>query len=221
MQIPKDYLVEKVVGPNVRGWTLKPQAEVQQLDVELLKETTDRETLIVFISKQGAIDPQSATPISVPQIGVPGAMLHQGHVAIRRSILLDVRAETITGLTRMEALDETHWMSPHEIAGILPIKVYQAYRYSQVPFELRLSAAPVSSKLNVQSQSLMRISQLNGPLNPGCCSMRRIACSSTADYCSGRMEIASSRGTGQFFNGRYRQAATATVTDLLVRWPNR
>ncbi len=160
LQIPRDYIVEKVVGPNIRGWTLKPQDATQQLDIELLKETTDRETLIVFISKQGAIDSQEASEITVPQIDVPGAMLQQGHVAIRRSVLLDVRAESTTGLTRMEAVDETQWMSPHEIAGILPIKVYQAYRYTQVPFELKLSAAPVAPKLNVQSQSLMRISQL-------------------------------------------------------------
>ncbi len=169
LHVPKDYLVEKVVGGNIRGWTVKATDTTQQVDVELLKAVTDRETLVVFISKQTAMDVQATTQvplkqISVPQITVPDAMLHQGHVAVRRSILLDVRADATTGLTRMESVDESAWLAAHEIASILPIKVYQAYRYSQVPFDLNLSVSAIQSKLRVQSQTLMRISQLERTL---------------------------------------------------------
>ena len=121
--------------------------QVNKIDVELLKAVSDRETLVAFISKQNAIDAQAATPVTVPQIVVPDAMLHQGHVAVRRSLLLDVRAESTNGLTRIEAIDESSWLTGHEVAGILPIKVYQAYRYSQVPFELRVAVNPVASKV--------------------------------------------------------------------------
>ena len=164
LHVPKDYLVEKVVGGNIRGWTVKPTETTQQVDVELLKAVTDRETLMVFISKQTAIDTQSTTQVAVPQITVPEAMLHQGHVAVRRSILLDVRADATNGLTRMESVDESSWLSAHEIAGILPIKVYQAYRYSQVPFDIKLSVSAIKSKMRVQSQSLLKISQLERTL---------------------------------------------------------
>ena len=164
LQVPKDYLVEKVVGGNIRGWTVKATDSSQQLDVELLKAVTDRETVIVFLSKQTAIDPQATTQVTVPQIAVPEAMLHQGHVAVRRSLLLEVRAETTPGMTRMESLDESSWLAAHEIAGILPIKVYQAYRYSQVPFDLKLSVNSIRSKMLVQSQTLLKISQLERTL---------------------------------------------------------
>ena len=162
--VPKDYIVEKVVGDNIRGWTTKTTDSAPQLDIELLKAVTDRESLVVFISKQNAVDPQSTTQVTIPQITVPSAMLHQGHVAIRRSLLLDVRAEETTGLTRMEAVDETSWMAGHEIVGILPIKVYQAYRYSQVPFDLRVAVSVIKPKVRAQSQSLLKISQLERSL---------------------------------------------------------
>jgi len=164
LQVPKGYIVEKVVGANIRGWTVKELDAVQQLDVELLKSVTDRETLIVFISKQSAINAQASAQVAVPQIVVPDAMLHQGHVAVRRSLLLDVRAESTNGLARMEAIDESSWMAGHEIVGILPIKVYQAYRYSQVPFELSLAVSSVQASIQVQSQSLLKISQLERTL---------------------------------------------------------
>ena len=164
LQVPKDYLVEKVVGGNIRGWTVKTADSTQQLDVELLKAVTDRETVIVFLSKQTAIDPQATTQVTVPQIAVPEAMLHQGHVAVRRSLLLEVRAETTPGMTRVESLDESSWLAAHEIAGILPIKVYQAYRYSQVPFDLKLTVNSIRSKMQVQSQTLLKISQLERTL---------------------------------------------------------
>lgn len=164
LHVPKDYLVEKVVGGNVRGWTTKVTDTTQQVDVELLKEVTDRETLVLFISKQTAIDTQTTTQVTVPQITVPDAMLHQGHVAVRRSVLLDMRAEATTGLTRMESVDESAWLAAHEIAGILPIKVYQAYRYSQVPFDLKLAVNAIQSKIKVQSQTILKISQLERTL---------------------------------------------------------
>jgi hypothetical protein len=164
LNVPKDYLVEKVVGGNIRGWTVKATDSIQQVDVELLKAVADRETLIVFISKQTAIDTRATNQVTVPQITVPEAMLHQGHLAVRRSILLDVRAEATNGLTRMESIDESAWLSAHEIASILPIKVYQAYRYSQVPFDVKLSVSAIESKLRVQSQTLLKISQLERTL---------------------------------------------------------
>ncbi len=164
LRVPNDYIVEKVVGGNIRGWTVKGTETDQQLDVELLKAVTDRETLIVFLSKQTALDLQANTQISAPQVTVPEAMLHQGHIAIRRSVLLDIRTETINGLTRMDSIDESSWLAAHEITGILPIKLYQTYRYAQVPFDLKLSVKAVRPKVRAQSQTLLKISQLERTL---------------------------------------------------------
>ncbi len=159
LQLPSDYLVQKVVGNNIRGWTTKENGSTQQLDVELLKAVAERESFSIFISKQSAIDPSTTTEISVPQIKVPDAMLQQGHVAIRRSLLLELRTGLSAGVTRIDALDESQWLAGHEEPGPLLLRDYQAYRYSQVPFELKFATSAVKPKIDVRYQSLLKISQ--------------------------------------------------------------
>ena len=157
--VPSDYLIEKVVGNNIRGWTTKTIGAKQQLDIELLKAVAERETFSVFISRQSVVDQQKTTEIEVPHIVVPGAMLQQGHVAIRRSLLLELRTSSAGGVSRIDAVDESAWFAAHEEPGPLALRVYQAYRYSQVPFDLKLTVGSLQTKTNVQQQTLLRISQ--------------------------------------------------------------
>ncbi len=159
LQLPNDYLVQKVVGNNIRGWTTKVNGTTQQLDVELLKAVAERESFSIFISKQSALDPVKTTEVVVPQIDVPDAMLQQGHVAVRRSLLLDLHTDSADGLTRIDVLDESPWLAAYEEPGPLALRAFQAYRYSQVPFELMLSVNPIQPKVKVQQQSLLKISQ--------------------------------------------------------------
>jgi len=159
LQLPSDYLVQKVVGDNIRGWTTKINDSIQQLDVELLKAVSERESFSLFISKQSAIDPSNATEIALPQIKVPDAMLQQGQVAVRRSLLLELRTNATNQITRIDAPDESQWLAAHEEPGPVALHFYQAFRYSQVPFDLKLVASAVKPKTSVQFQSLLRISQ--------------------------------------------------------------
>ncbi len=157
--VPSDYLIEKVVGNNIRGWTTKTNGSKQQLDVELLKAVAERETFSVLMSRQSVVSQQTTTDVEVPQIVVPGAMLQQGHVAIRRSLLLELRTSSASGVSRIDALDESGWLADYEEAGPLALRVFQAYRYSQVPFDVKLAVNAVQIKTNVQHQTLLRISQ--------------------------------------------------------------
>ncbi len=158
-RLPRDYLIEKVIGDNVRGWTSKQVDGAQQLDVELLKAATDRESLSIFVSRPTSLGQEGNLDLAVPRITVPDAMLHQGQFTVRRSALLDLRTSTAEGLRRIDAPDESQWLGDHQDAGPLPSRVYQAFQFSQPSYALQLSASVIAYKMDVEAHTLVKISQ--------------------------------------------------------------
>ncbi len=159
--VPKEYLIEKVVGPNIRGWSTRPSADATrlQLDVELLKAAEGRESFSIFSSRQIALELGKEHEVIVPQLSVPEAMLHQGRVSIRRSQLMDVRTTTQELVSRMDAVDEASWMSGHEEVGVMPIRFYQAFRFAQVPFQIRLAVSTLAGRLTAEQRTVFRVTQ--------------------------------------------------------------
>ncbi len=159
--VPKEYLIEKVVGPNIRGWSARPSADPArlQLDVELLKAAEGRESFSIFSSHQIALEMGKEHEVVVPQLSVPEAMLHQGRVSIRRSQLMDVRTTGQELVSRMDGVDETSWMSSHEEVGVMPIRFYQAFRFAQVPFQIRLAVSTLVGRLTAEHRTVLRLTQ--------------------------------------------------------------
>lgn len=156
---PKDYLVERVSGDNVRGWQSKLNGDEQQIDVTLLKAATGTETITLLLSHRTVIGADGSPNLIAPAIAVPDAVLHQGQLAIRRSPLLDVRTEQATGLSRVE-------ITPEALASVisavveespLGLKPFEAYRFGASSYHLQLSARASASQIAVEEQTVLRI----------------------------------------------------------------
>ena len=168
--VPNDYLIESVRGPNVRGWRLNappeaaaddaknPKAAVRSIEIELLKPAEDAEELFVVLWKAAAEPNGPTREWSAPYVVVPDAALHGGTANIRRSPWLDLRTTAKSGVTRTDADPKTA-----ELAGDTvrqrpwPLRPYEAYRFVGVPFDLRLTAAPVTAEFSATVQSLVKI----------------------------------------------------------------
>ena len=160
--IPADYLVEKVLGDNVRAWDLKPAENLQRLGVTLLKEAVDQEKLTLHLSRRGVVASDQPTQFSAPAVSVDGAVLHKGRLTIRRSPLLDLRATNVTGLSRTDiAADVAQALTAAGAAEESPLglRPYQAFEFGAISYALGLESAPVPSDAPATLQSLLRIGE--------------------------------------------------------------
>jgi hypothetical protein len=168
--VPADYLVQKVEGANVRGWTVREAggeaqpdaAGGRQVDVTLLKSVVGSESVAVILHRQAHPGEGDLTAFDVPVIHVVGAALHSGQLTIRRSPLLELRTERAAGVTRIDVPPETENLV--NLAGKgqespLGIRPYQAYRFATAPFALRLVASSRVGKPTAEVQTVLRIAE--------------------------------------------------------------
>ena len=154
--VPKDYLVEKVSGANVRGWEVRPAEKGQTVEVSLLKAARDSETLSLCLTHHSAT---GSAAFDVPVVEAEGASLHSGRLLIRRSPRLEVRLLETTGVARTDleaGPSATAGDGPQSPLGIRPLA---ALDFAATPFTVRLSAAPLAAKLTAQTQTVLRISE--------------------------------------------------------------
>ncbi len=160
--VPAGYLVEKVLGDNVRMWDLKPADKLQRLSVTLLKEASDRERITLHLSRRGVVAADQSTQIPAPAISVDGAVLHKGRLTIRRSPLLELRATNVTGLSRTDiAADVANALTAIGAAEESPLglRPYQAFEFGAITYALALEATPVPGDAPATLQSLLRIAE--------------------------------------------------------------
>jgi len=159
--VPREYLVDGVRGDNVRGWRARENGDAQQIDITLLKPATGAETITLQLSLRQVIGAMSVTQLTAPAVVVPDAVLHQGHLAIRRGGLLDVRVEGTRDLTRAEIPPEllAPVLSTVTEESPLPLKPFQNYRFTRADFGLELSARQYTSRVSVEEHALLRIAE--------------------------------------------------------------
>lgn len=170
--VPNGYLVEQVLGGNVRGWETRPGEAQQQIEVTLLQPARDQETVTLLLSRRGAILPAAAAvdgevdepaatveEFEAPAVAVEGALLHQGLLAVRRSPLLDLRPTQVAGLTRADFPSDMAVAAAGGDASQSPLgaRPFQAYRFATMPFTLRLAAAPVAGRPPAVVRSVLKI----------------------------------------------------------------
>ena len=160
--VPADYLVEKVEGTNVRGWEVRKEEKRQAVEVSLLKPARDSESFALRLWRAGAVGTAPLAQFDAPAVLVADAALQSGQLTIRRSPLLDVRTESRSGLTRTDLSGASPGSSrPPVGAGSedspLGIRPYEAYQFATMPFALKLSAAPIASRVTAEVQSLLKI----------------------------------------------------------------
>ena len=160
--VPEGYLVERVIGDNVQGWQSGTQADRVRLEIVLLQEAVDRESITLHLSQRGAVRAEELTSVTVPAVVVDGASLQRGRITIRRSSLLDLRTERAEGLTRTEIGVDAAGLMGGDGAGEespLGLRAYQAYQFAAVPYTLQLTASPIIDKTVAQIQTLLRIAE--------------------------------------------------------------
>ena len=166
--VPGDYLVQKVLGSNVRGWSVLAVGDSQQLTVDLLTAVAERETLVVQLfrkhAKDGLATGETVEAIEAPVIRVPDAMLQKGQLTIRRSRLLDLRSGASSGLSRIDMPDNSQWLAEQTDASPVPLVPFQAFQYSQVPYSYQLTAQPTQSRVQVTARTLLNLSELESSL---------------------------------------------------------
>lgn len=162
VSVPKEYLVEKVEGGNVRGWNVRGDAKGQTVEVSLLKAAKDGESLVVQLWRQGPVGTGGLEAFDVPVVTVPDAALQNGQVTIRRSPVLDVRVQESSGVTRTDTAAAPGDAPQQEKAALAETSVlrpvpFQAYRFVGVPFRIALTAAPVEARTTAEVQTLLKI----------------------------------------------------------------
>lgn len=160
--VPDGYLVERVMGDNVQGWQSSSQGDRVRLEVMLLQEAADRESITLHLSQRGAVQAEGPTSVNVPAVAVDGASLQRGRITIRRSALLDLRTERAVGLTRTEiAVDAADLMGQNGAGEESPLglRAYQAYQFAAVPYTLQLTSSPIIDQTVAQIQTLLRIAE--------------------------------------------------------------
>lgn len=160
VETPAGYLVEKVAGNNVRGWEVGEENGRQRVDVSLLKAARDSEAFELHLSRFAPIAKPDGAGIDVPVVTVSDAALHTGRVTVRRSPLLELRTQEVSGVTRTdlppEAANQAAARTDESPLGLRP---YEAYSFAAVPFTIRLAVSPVQQKLDANVQSVLRIAQ--------------------------------------------------------------
>jgi hypothetical protein len=166
VQLPADYLLEKVEGTNVRGWEIETADQSQIVEVSLLKAAKGSEQFTLHLWRNGAVGSGELSRFDAPVVRVGNAALHGGRITIRRSPMLDVRTESVSGATRADIGREPAAANQEEKepgAGTeespLGIRPYQAYQFASTAYTIRLAASPVVAKTTASVRSILRVSQ--------------------------------------------------------------
>lgn len=162
--LPLGYSIEQVVGVNLRGWQVKPDAARQIVEATLLKPATGAEQITLVLSKRGRIGTGEFATFEAPAVFVSGAALQQGEIMVRRSPRLELRTESATGLVRADSdnkLAATVQAADSEDPSILNLRPYQVYRFvtsgAADRFVLKLSAAETAVTTSAEVRTVLRI----------------------------------------------------------------
>ncbi len=164
VELPQGYLVEKVVGTNVRGWEVRQSDGGQKLEVGLLKPAKGSETFTVHLWRAGPVPANEVERIAVPVVNVAGAIRHTGRLVVWRSPLLDLRTLETEGARRTDLPQAAPNAPPSEVETVadespLGIRPYQAYEFVGVPFTVRLGVRRVDPKVTAEVQTILRIAE--------------------------------------------------------------
>jgi hypothetical protein len=165
---PDGYIIEKVLGDNVRGWERRDEEGGSRIEVTLLKAVEGSETITVQLSRQQQLLDDEPVDLQVPTVNVAGAALHRGSLTVRRSPLLEVRISQLEGLTRDDVpADAVAALTAADGAQESPLGIrnYQAYRFNDVPFTLAAAVAPVPTKRRAELRSKVIIADLETRLD--------------------------------------------------------
>jgi len=162
VELPRDYLVERVTGTNVRGWQVEDGGGTgRRLMVRLLQRAKESEAFTVSLWRPGRVAAEGTERIAVPYLVVPSAIRHTGRVTIRRSPLLDVRTVSTSGVRRTDLAQVGDGLPKGGVQDRSPlgIRPYQSYDFMSLPFDLGLLAETGVAGVRASVQSILRVAE--------------------------------------------------------------
>ncbi len=167
INVPADYLVKHVSGQNVRGWELSRTGGRQSLEIALLHAAKDNEEVVLDLWREGPVGDHTVgdnalAEFAFPVVRVPGAVLEDGQLTVRRSPLLELRVTTREGVSRTDLDPEAEQLAGGADTAESPlgIRPYQAYRFATAPFNLSFAATTIRPDVTARLQTVLRIAEL-------------------------------------------------------------
>ena len=159
LQVPADYLVEKVEGLNVRGWELDTKGDQQHVKVRLLKRIKLQEKFTLHLRKN--VESSLGEAFSVPQVEIADAIRHTGHLVVRRSPYLRLRTAEVKGLRRSDLGQpgEKALISQVNNDSPLGIRSHEAYDFVAVPFSIQLFPEEVFPEVVADTKGILRVAK--------------------------------------------------------------
>lgn len=156
--LPGEYLLERVLGDNIRGWNVTTDEGRQRLDVTLLKAAVDHESFALVASRRGRVGDGALAELALPSIEVVGAALHSGIVSLARSPWLDVRLSDVRGLDRTDvpAVRTAEAVKAIEESP-LGVQPYQALRFATSAYAAHLRVIPLTTPPVAELRSVWKI----------------------------------------------------------------
>ncbi|MDR2705228.1 MAG: hypothetical protein LBC02_05565, partial [Planctomycetaceae bacterium] len=148
IRIPKDQKVAGVFDPNIRKWSVEPNADAQIIRIELFEPAKEHQAVQLEFEK---LRNNNESKVIVPEISVMDAGRMQGILAVRAADELNIETVTSSGLLRMDAseLPETLQKSG---------KVWNAaYRIPAISYALELEVSKVEPRITATSQINVQI----------------------------------------------------------------
>lgn len=159
--VPGDYLVEQVIGRNIRTWQLGPEGDTRRVEIELLKAVDGAESATLLLSRRQPLG-DGPQKIAVPEVRVEGAALESGLITIRRSPRVQLRTLETVGLSRTDVPQQAAEIAARGDASQqspLGVRAYQAFRFVSTPYRGELQAETSAPLPKADVQALMRISR--------------------------------------------------------------
>lgn len=142
LTLPADYVVQRVQGADVAGWS-QPEEGSGQLKIVLRQPVEAQTNIHVTLFKPQTFG-TTDTNLEVPVPAVQGASRDSGNIAVLAGPELEVRTAALSGVTQLNAADAS---LPTDVnAALRPVL---AWRYTRHPAAITVRAFRTADRLTV------------------------------------------------------------------------
>lgn len=159
IHVPKEYLVERIDGANVRGWEMEEGESDNKVSVTLLKAAEGSEEFTLSLWRGQAMVQDKPVEFTSPAVRVEGAVLHKGRMTIRRSPMLELRVLDVADATRTDVPEDAGAKELAQQESPWGVRPFQAYQFANTDFQIKMSATPVQGTITAGLQSVLKITE--------------------------------------------------------------
>lgn len=163
IRVPTDYLVERVSGSNVKGWSTDALGEADErgrlLEVTLLKAAQDKESIVLHLSRRDWLGKDDTARFPLPLVTPADAMQHQGTLVVARSPILDLKVSDLANLAQTDLVELKIAGDDAFSQGVLLARPFQAFRFAAANYRATVSARSVESRPSAEFRTILRIAE--------------------------------------------------------------